>query len=294
MTHFSQLTMFIQTELGLCIEDVQIVGHAQPITLRSYRPAVNGVSIPVVLYFHGGAFTSGTLDDGDVAASFIARRTPAWVISIDYSLAPRFPFPHATEDGYRALLWAAAHARAQRADPERIGLVGHDAGGNLATCVSAIARDRSDLKVGAQVLIAPLLDPSMTRVANEDAADSRLDLVACARRYADYLPSPMLRLHPYAAPIESRRLGGLPPALICSVLSDRLRLEAEKYASALIAAGVPTETTRYIQTSRDGAACNQETLSDVAAFLRNRLVGEEGLPSSTEPVDDEFDVSENS
>ncbi|MGP8435001.1 alpha/beta hydrolase [Paraburkholderia fungorum] len=285
--------MFIQTQLGLCVEDVQIAGHAQTITLRSYRPGVQRSAVPVILYFHGGAFTSGTLADGDIIASFIAKATPAWVISVGYSLAPQFPFPHATEDGYRALLWAVSQARAQRADPRRVGLAGHDAGGNIATCVAAIARDRSEVKIGAQVLIAPLLDPSMTRVADEADAHATLDLGACARCYADYLPNPMSRLHPYAAPIESCRLWGLPPALICSVQSDRLHIEAERYASALIAAGVPTEVTRYRNTSRRDAACDDATLSDMVSFFRKRLAVGRRNRRHTEEVDGEFDLSEN-
>jgi acetyl esterase len=285
--------MFIQTQLGLCVEDVQIVGHAQTITLRSYRPGVKHSTVPVILYFHGGAFTSGTLDDGDIVASFIAKATPAWVISVGYSLAPQFPFPHATEDGYRALLWAVSQAGAQRADPRRVGLAGHDAGGNIATCVAAIARDRSEVLIGAQVLIAPLLDPSMTRLADEADAHAAFDLSACARCYADYLPSPMLRLHPYAAPIESRRLWGLPPALICSVQSDRLHVEAERYASALIAAGVPTEVTRYRNTSRQNAAHNDATLLDMVAFFCKRLAGGRRHRNYAERVGDELDRSEN-
>ena len=92
----------------LCIEDVRITGHAQPIVLRSYRPASDGTVLPIVLYFHGGGFTRGGLDDADFAAATIARDTPAWVVSVGYSLAPLFPFPAAPEDGYRAAQWAVA------------------------------------------------------------------------------------------------------------------------------------------------------------------------------------------
>ena len=230
--------MFIQTELGLCIEDVQIGGHAQTITLRSYRPAVKRSAVPVILYFHGGLFTSGTLDDGDVVASLIARSAPAWVLSVGYSLAPRFPFPHATEDGYRALLWAVAQARAQRADPRRIGLAGHDAGGNLATCVAAIARDRTEVKIGAQALIAPLLDPSMTRLGDESGMDTGFDVGACARGYAEYLPG-------------------------------------------LIAAGVPTQMTRYGETSRQDIVRHEATLLDLVSFFRKRLGGARPLRSGS-------------
>jgi acetyl esterase len=256
----------------LCIEDVQIAGHAQPIFLRSYRPASDGTVLPIVLYFHGGGFVGGSLDDGDIAAAAIARDTPAWVVSVGYSLAPAFPFPAAPEDGYRAAQWAVAHARAQRADPLRIGIAGHDAGGNLATCVAAIARDRGDLRMAAQVLLAPLLDPSMTRLADErKVLCPDLEASECARSYRLYLPNPSQRLHPYAAPLESRRLSGLPPALIASAEHDLLHIEAEKYASELIAAGVPTEVTRHCKTSHQALVTHPDVLADVVAFFRKRL-----------------------
>ncbi|WP_244829481.1 alpha/beta hydrolase [Caballeronia sp. TF1N1] len=256
----------------LCIEDVRIAGHVQPITLRSYRPASDGNVLPIVLYFHGGGFVRGSLDEADVAASVIARDTPAWVISVGYSLAPEFPFPAAPEDGYRAAQWAVAHARAQRADPLRIGVAGHDAGGNLATCVAAIARDRGDLRLSAQVLLAPLLDPSMTRLADErKVLCPDLEMSDCARCYRAYLPVPSQRLHPYAAPLESRRLNGLPPALIASAEHDLLHIEAEKYAAELINAGVPTEMTRHCKTSHQALAAHPDALADVVAFFKKRL-----------------------
>src|ERR1700712_4255125 len=139
----------------LSIEEVAITGHAQLISLRSYHPASKGALLPIVLYFHGGGFVRGSLDDADVAASTIASETRAWVVSVGYSLAPAFPFPAALEDGYRAAQWGIANARAQGADAKRIGVAGHDAGGNLATCVAAVARDRGEFSFLAQALLAP-------------------------------------------------------------------------------------------------------------------------------------------
>jgi acetyl esterase len=259
-------------DLGLCIEDVRIAGHAQPITLRSYRPASDGTILPIVMYFHGGGFTRGSLDDADLTATTIARDTAAWVVSVGYSLAPLFPFPAAPEDGYRAMQWAVANARAQRADARRIGVAGHDAGGNLATCLAAIARDRGEIVVSAQVLLAPLLDPSMTRMADENKVRSPdVCMNECARCYRAYLPNASQRLHPYAAPLESRRLAGLPPALIASAQHDLLHIEAEKYASELIAVGVPTEVTRHVNASHNALATDPAALADVVAFFRKRL-----------------------
>ncbi len=170
------------------IEDVRIMGHAQPITLRSYRPASDGAILPIVLYFHGGGFVRGGLDDANMAAVTIARDTPAWVVSVGYSLAPQFPFPAAPEDGFRAAQWAVAPTRTQRADPQRIGIAGHDAGGNLATCIAAIARDRGDLRMSAQALLAPLLDQSMTRLADEaKVLCPDFEASDCARCYRAFI-----------------------------------------------------------------------------------------------------------
>src|ERR1700730_18168550 len=72
------------------VEDVQIAGHGQPIWLRSYRPVTSGAIVPVIVYFHGGSFTSGSLDDADIAASSIAHGGPPGVVSGGCSRAPQF------------------------------------------------------------------------------------------------------------------------------------------------------------------------------------------------------------
>jgi len=256
----------------LCVEDVSIIGHAQIVTLRSYRPMSAGPLIPIIFYFHGGRFVSGCLDDATVAATAIAKGAHAWVISVGYSLAPAFPFPAALEDGYRAVQWAVSSAKAQGADSRRMGVAGHDAGGNLATCLASVVRDRHEFSFSAQALLAPLLDPSMTLVADERSVPyGDTSAKECAMGYRSYLKNISHRMHPYAAPIESRRLFGLPAALIASAGNDVLHVEAEKYSCELIAAGVPTEVTRYRDVSHKELAVNLNVLGDVSAFFNKRL-----------------------
>jgi acetyl esterase len=256
---------------SLEVEEIQITGYQQPIGLRLYRPQRAGRNLPVVLYFHGGGFTSGELNDADAAASYLAEHTPAWVVSVGYSLAPDYPFPCALKDGYLAAQWALANAHTYHAEPQRMGVAGHDAGGNLATCLSMLARDRGEFTFMAQALLAPLLDPSMTRLGDEKKLDSDVNLKQCAQCYLAYLPAVAQRLHPYAAPIESRRLGGLPTVLIASAEHDVLHVEAERYAAALIAAGVRTEITRHLNVSHYALAAHKPALDDVAVFFRRRL-----------------------
>ncbi len=57
---------------ALDVTDVQIEGHAQDITLRLYRQAQK-TALPVLLYFHGGGFTKGSIDQADYRRALFRR-----------------------------------------------------------------------------------------------------------------------------------------------------------------------------------------------------------------------------
>ncbi|MFT4436550.1 alpha/beta hydrolase [Caballeronia sp. 15715] len=258
-------------EVSINVEDVSFEGYAQTISARTYRHSTEEI-LPIIVLFHGGGFVGGSIEDVNLAARSIAHDTRAWVISVAYSLAPAFPFPAALEDGYCALKWAMAHAREKGADPKRIGVAGHDAGGNLATCLAAVVRDRKEFHLSAQALLAPLLDPSMTWVVIDSVlVEVDLDARVRASNYAAYLKKFSQRLHPYAAPIESRRLSGLPPAWIATAGNDILHVEAEKYSYELIAAGVPTEATRYGDVTHNSLVSHRPAIDDMVEFFKRRL-----------------------
>ena len=196
---------------------------------------------PLLLYFHGGLFNSGTVEAAQPLAHALAAT--AVVTCVDYPLAPKLHFPTTVEVAFDALLWAAANATALGADPTRIFVGGDQAGGNLAAVVSMMARDRGlrvdHARLIGQILINPMLDPQQSTPSMQEAEDC-----PCRKAWSDYLPCISDALHPYAAPILSKRLGGLVPALIISGERDPLRDEAEQYAAKLIAAGVPVQVRR--------------------------------------------------
>lgn len=249
------------------ISEATIEGHAQDIVLRLYRPR-GANNLPVLLYFHGGGFVRGTLDDADAAARFFAERLPALVVSVGYSLAPQFPFPAAPEDAYRAAQWVLTRARAFGGSTKRIVAAGHDAGGQIANVLAFIARDRGDVRLAAQALFAPMLDPSLTRLGDEARLASDISASECAACYRAYLPEASQRMHPYAAPLESSRLAGLPATFIVTAQNDVLHIEAEKYASRLIEAGVRTHVMRYPSVSHAQIGAHPEALAEAVRFFR--------------------------
>jgi len=272
------LKMNIGNEHGIPLrtDDVWIVGYSKEIKVRVYDPQSGGTKLPLVIFFHGGGFISGSVDDSELTATAIAQRIPALVMSVGYSLAPEFPFPAALEDGYLALAWAVQNSKTLGITPAGLGVAGYEAGGNLATCLSALVRDRGEFKLSAQVLLAPLLDPSMTLIS-ESRVSSSADPESSnwARQYRAYLPDVRHRMHPYAAPLVSVRLGGLAPAFIATVKNDVLRIEAERYATKLIAAGVPTAVIRYEQEFHPSTGTGEQVFDDIASFFRRRLVADQ-------------------
>jgi acetyl esterase/lipase len=254
----------------LDVANIRIEGYSQIIPLRVYRRTDVKQDVPVLLYFHGGGFTRGSVLQADYAARHFAQHTPALVISVGYSLAPKFPFPAAPEDAWRAAEWARKHARIYGADERKIAVAGYDAGGSIANGLTLIARDRG-LHIEAQALFAPMLDPSLSRLGDEHLLASDITSSDCAQSYRAYLPKIAQRMHPYAAPIESTRLVGLPATFIATAQNDILHVEAEQYASRLIDAGVATQVTRFPSISHVPLADDSAALWEGVRFFRCRF-----------------------
>ena len=90
---------------------------------------------PAVIIVHGGGFTAGNKQKF-VTPIFepLSHGGFAW-FSIDYRLAPKFPFPAAIEDVDQAIEYVKTHAPEYKVDPKRVALLGESAGGHLVSYV---------------------------------------------------------------------------------------------------------------------------------------------------------------
>lgn len=107
----------------------------------SYYETDNEYRFPVVVNFHGGGFTLGTGTDDARWAAAVLNNVDAVLVSVEYRLAPEFPFSVGVEDGTDALLYLASHAAELRIDPHRMALSGFSAGGNFAFTVPLMLHD---------------------------------------------------------------------------------------------------------------------------------------------------------
>jgi acetyl esterase len=247
--------------------------HSRAHPVRLYRPLKAGAPLPVIVLLHGGDFVSGAIEDASTVAATLAARLNALVATPGYTLAGEKPFPEAAEDAYAAIRWAHANASLHGADSHRIVILGEEAGGNLAAVAALMAKDRGGPRLAAQVLVSPMLDPTLTSRSMLDAApESGVRSVArCAAAYRRYLPSTSDQLHPYAAPAHCSRLAGVAPALIISIEGDPLRDEAEIYGAALIASGVTTQVSRLARASGEMHRWREAAWGAIVDFLGPRL-----------------------
>jgi acetyl esterase len=215
------------------------------ITVRVSTPLGEG-PFPGLVYFHGGGFFMGTLDQFDIVCKELAAGAECVVVSVDYRLAPESKFPVAAEDAYVALLWTVEHADELGIDVSRLAVEGGSAGGNLAAVVSLMARDRGGPQLVLQVLEIPVTDlvndyPSTV----ENGEGYILTRAAMEMFHGFYLPDPADGKEPYASPLLADDLSGLPPAVVMTMEFDPLRDCGELYAQRLSEAGVPTVAKRW-------------------------------------------------
>jgi acetyl esterase len=236
-------TLSGKPESVLHVEDRQIPGPAGEIPIRLYIPSEEK-GLPILVFFHGGAFVAGGLDSHDAPLRAIANRCGCIVVSVAYRLAPEYRFPAAPDDCYAATKWVAENAATLGGDARRIAIGGDGAGGNLAAVVTLKARDSGGPALVYQVLIYPTVDAIMrgSRYLSKDpilTPDSRAAILGA------YIPYTKNLQDPYISPIDAKTLSNLPPAFIVTDEDDPGRDEADSYAKRLVDDGVQVKVSSY-------------------------------------------------
>jgi len=218
-------------------QDLFIDSDGEKIRLRIYEPLNCKEPYPITIYYHGGGFLLGDVDVYDNVCRMLANLSNSLVVSVDYRLAPEYKFPTQVKDCYNALKWVHENAWKIKGDSSKIIVAGDSAGGNLASVVSIVARDRNEKLIRAQVLIYPvvnMLDLSPSVIEFSEVYFLTLEQMLWFNKH--YFSDLKDAMNPYASPIFAE-LKDLPPALIITAEYDPLRDQAETFAKILRSKG---------------------------------------------------------
>lgn len=131
--------------------------------MRIYEPCdCRDEKLPVLLYFHGGGWTFGSINSCGRFCNAVAADGRMKVVALDYRLAPEHPYPAGLNDCIDAVGYIITHADELNIDVNRITLGGDSSGGNLALATALSAECRS--KIESLLLFYPV-----TKAYNDDS-----------------------------------------------------------------------------------------------------------------------------
>jgi acetyl esterase len=221
------------------------VGDVQ---VRIVKPKNAAATLPVILYLHGGGWVIGNAASHDRLVRELVVGVNAAVVFVEYSLAPEVKYPVQNEQAYGAARWVTHFGARQGLDPTRMAVAGDSAGGNMATVLTIMAKQRRDVEFVHQSLFYPCTDAGMDSDSYRVFKDGPyITAKTMAWFWGNYLPDTESRTEITVSPLRASHedLQGLPPALVIVDENDVLRDEGEAYAAKLREAGVPTTSVRY-------------------------------------------------
>lgn len=233
-------------------------------TLDIYRPVTASPNAPVVVFFYGGSWNSGSKDDYGFVGEALASRGIVVVIA-DYRLYPQVRYPLFLQDGAQAVSWTHQHIAEYGADPKRMYLMGHSSG----------AYNAAMLALDPRWLMEVGLSPSMFK-----------GWIGLAGPY-DFLPIENPDVRPVFffpdSPPDSQPINHVshaaPPSLLIASVDDDLvnpKRNTGGLAKKLRAAGVPVEEFYFTKTSHATLVASMSrplrwlapVLDRVTAFIR--------------------------
>lgn len=238
----------VQTLSGNVIaEDVRIPGPDGAVGIRIYRNS-SPVSekLPVLVYFHGGGWTFGSLNSCAAVCDALARSGKVVVVGVNYRLAPEYPYPAPLTDCVAAFRYVCDHASEWGGDPARVSVGGDSSGGNLALGVALQEAMKGDagMNPASVVAVYPVLkafavpeDGSWSRYAKSYALDAcQMEAFDAAYTAGNDSIARLPLVSPAMA--SDTLLEQLPPVLIINAERDILLDQGLEFASRLQQLGV--------------------------------------------------------
>lgn len=246
------------------------VGPEGSVSVTIFRPREKaGVKLPVVVYTHGAGWILGSKHTHDRLVRELTHQSGAAFVFVNYTRSPEAQFPIPVEQAYAATKYIAEHGNDLALDGTRLAIAGDSVGGNMATAVAMLAKERKGPTLLYQALVYPVTDGTLSSASYEEFADGPwLTKKGMEWFWNTYAPHSEDRTNPLVSPVHAdlKELGGLPPTLIVTDENDVLRDEGEAYARKLMQADVDVRAIRVLATCHDFLMLNGLSSTPEAKF----------------------------
>ncbi|MEX1540466.1 alpha/beta hydrolase [Enterococcus sp. C62] len=260
-------------KLPVDIEDLTVdTGQWGSINVRFVRPEGNTDKLPVIFYIHGAGWVFDSAQTHDKLIRELAVRTNSVVVFPEYSRSPEAKYPTAIEQSYAVLQKLSELAESKGLDLSELAVAGDSVGGNMATVMTILTKERQGLPIQKQLLFYPVTDANFTTDSYQEFAENYFLTKEGMKWFWDqYTTDDSERSEITASPLRatSEELADLPPALILTGEADVLRDEGEAYARKLREAGVAVTQVRFQGMIHDFVMVNSldQTNATRAAML---------------------------
>lgn len=222
----------------IAVDQVYAVSPDGPIRCQVYHPQGATPDAPFILYAHGGGFMVGSSEDTDFITRALAAQNGAIVVSVNYRLAPEWPFPIGLDDFLAVYRSLKDDGRALGGDPDRIAVAGDSSGANFAAVAPLRLREQGQPLPAAVVALGPVSDFRFEAYASFNAQAPRGIVYDAA--FAGFMRGAYVRYdqwdHPHVSPIRGD-LVGYPPAMLVVGTHDPMIDSARAFGERLKAAG---------------------------------------------------------
>lgn len=203
--------------------------------------------VPGVLWIHGGGYQAGNAHEVFFTRALsMVRKFGMVLVTPEYRLSKRHPYPAALNDCHAALLWLRDHAEELGVRSDQIMVGGESAGGGMAAALCMLAHDRGEVNIAFQMPIYPMLDDRFTPSSADNHAPN-WNTKRNVRAWKRYLRGAWGTdlVSPYAAPARREDLSGLPPCYTFVGDIEPFYWETVEYVRRLKEAGVEAECDVY-------------------------------------------------
>ena len=252
------------------VEKKMIPSAGKDIKILILRPTTNAKPrehTPGILWIHGGGYATGMAGMIYMSRAIdLVKKYGAVVVTPEYRLAGKAPYPAGLADCYAALKYLKDHAEELGVNSSQIMVGGESAGGGLTAALCMYAKDKGEVNIAFQMPLYPMLDDQDTESSRDNHGISwntrrnhaawklylrrlkgRKEFAAASENRNDLGNDAVAQraIPAYAAPARRKDYTGLPPAYTFVGEHEAFYCETLTYIDNLQKAGIPAHVDIY-------------------------------------------------